>query len=88
MKYKKFLTFFAVATIVLSVFTACGQVKDECPGCGEIKPLYIMKYDSSITDDGDDIACKECMDNLQQFVDEMKELGMDIEYTIEKYTGK
>lgn len=86
MKLKKILTFFVVFTIILSTFTGC-QVTDTCPSCGEKKPLYIIKVvmpDGSITEEVD---CKDCIESVQELLDEMNNLGMNCSYTVKKYTG-
>lgn len=86
MNFKKTAMLFMALTIIWGMFTGC-QVTDMCPSCGEKKPLYIIKVvmpDSSITEE---VGCKECTEEMQEFLDEMNDLGVKSSYTVKKYTG-
>lgn len=87
-KSKKLISVIVTSVLLMFSLTACGgkQVTGECDECGETRPLYVVTLSSS-ENSQTGYLCKECSDEIKEYVAVMKEAynRPDVKCSVKKY---
>ncbi|MBO5192892.1 MAG: hypothetical protein J6C22_18165 [Bacteroides sp.] len=64
----------------------CGQKKGPCKNCGEEGLLYVVTTTNPILDKTyiDEDMCENCVQAMQDFVNDLNELGLNQEIKVEE----